>query len=301
MGTESNGVHDDPLVRHDPAHWPGETGWRFKTVPGVPHGDGNEPDLVPDLVLPPSSYQTLKRAFDWVGAGVLLVLTLPVMAIAGLLVKLTSPGPMLYTQMRVGRGGRRPYLIYKIRTMSHNCERETGPRWAGALEAHITPVGRVLRRLHLDELPQLWNVLKGDMSLVGPRPERPEFVSLLAAAIPGYKERHAVRPGMTGLAQVQLPPDTDVDSVRRKLRYDLYYVHRCGFGLDLRILVSTAYYLARVPFWRVPPWFRVPSWLDVEAPLESTPGGTGKPRSGQQDTRISPETRVVPKPRRTGA
>src|SRR5207248_4660391 len=141
---------------------------------------------------------------------------------AMLLVKLTSPGPMLYTQTRLGRRGR-PFTIYKIRTMLHDCESLTGPQWSTPGDTRITRVGRWLRRTHIDELPQLWNVLRGDMSLVGPRPERPEFIPELENAIPFYRDRLLVRPGITGLAQVQLPPDTDMDSVRRQLAHDIYY------------------------------------------------------------------------------
>src|SRR5260370_5820150 len=113
--------------------------------------------------------------------------------------------------------------------MFHNCERNSGACWATAGDPRITPVGRCLRRLHLDELPQLWNVVRGDMSLVGPRPERPEFIPHLEKHIARYQERMSVRPGLTGLAQIQLPADTDLDRVRRKLAYDLYYIghERC--------------------------------------------------------------------------
>src|SRR5213078_1616461 len=113
------------------------------------------------------------------------------------LVRLTSAGPGFYSQVRVGRGGR-PYRIYKIRTMYHNCEAVSGVRWSTKNDPRVTPVGGVLRQLHLDELPQLWNVLVGDMSLVGPRPERPEFVAELTKQIPYYGQRHALRPGITG-------------------------------------------------------------------------------------------------------
>jgi lipopolysaccharide/colanic/teichoic acid biosynthesis glycosyltransferase len=151
----------------------------------------------------------------------------------------------------LGCGGRR-FTIYKIRTMTHDCERYTGPRWSVTGDGRATRVGRVLRRLHLDELPQLWNVLRGDMSLVGPRPERPEIAGPLARALPGYGRRLAVRPGLTGLAQVQLPPDEDLAGVARKLALDLDYVRRMGPWLDLRILAATALKLAGVPAgWRV--------------------------------------------------
>jgi lipopolysaccharide/colanic/teichoic acid biosynthesis glycosyltransferase len=131
--------------------------------------------------------------------------------------------------------------------MYHDCERRSGVRWSTAGDPRVTPVGRFLRRTHIDELPQLWNVLKGDMSLVGPRPERPEFVPHLEQCLPGYRERLRVRPGLTGLAQVQLPPDTDLASVRRKLAHDLHYVEQLSFWLDVRILFATIFHVLGLP------------------------------------------------------
>jgi lipopolysaccharide/colanic/teichoic acid biosynthesis glycosyltransferase len=195
----------------------------------------------------PGWYEAGKRAGDVVLALVLLVLNAPLLVLAVILVKLTSRGPVLYSQVRLGRGGR-PFTLYKIRTMAHQCESLTGIRWSTPGDPRITPVGRFLRRTHVDELPQLWNVLCGAMSLVGPRPERPEFVPQLEHAIVRYRERLLVRPGLTGLAQVQLPPDTDLDSVRVKLAYDLYYVREVGWWLDLRILLGTALHVVGVPF-----------------------------------------------------
>ena len=140
------------------------------------------------------------------------------MAVAAIVVKLTSRGPAFYTQIRLGQDGR-AYAIYKLRTMTHDCEKLSGPQWSKKGDCRVTAVGRLLRRSHLDELPQLWNVLRGEMSLIGPRPERPEFVPRLERSLPHYRARLHVRPGVTGLAQVQLPPDTDLGSVRRKLAY----------------------------------------------------------------------------------
>jgi lipopolysaccharide/colanic/teichoic acid biosynthesis glycosyltransferase len=177
----------------------------------------------------------------------LLVLGAPVILLAALLVRLTSRGPGFYVQTRLGRHGR-PYQMYKLRTMYHECERASGPCWSPAGDPRVTPLGRFLRRSHLDELPQLVNVLRGEMSLVGPRPERPEFVPELERALPHYWERLRVRPGVTGLAQIQLPADTDLESVRRKLAYDLYYVHGRNPWLDLRILAGTAFKVLGVRF-----------------------------------------------------
>ncbi|HVL13546.1 MAG TPA: sugar transferase [Gemmata sp.] len=180
-----------------------------------------------------------RAAADFAVAAAVAVLTVPVMLACVLLVRLTSRGPAIYTQSRVGQGGR-VFTLYKIRTMYHDCERQSGPRWSTPGDTRITPVGRVLRKLHLDELPQLWNVLRGDMSLIGPRPERPEIVAKLRESIPGYDRRHAVKPGITGFAQIHLPPDTCVRSVKNKLVYDLFYIRHRTAGLALVILAATA-------------------------------------------------------------
>jgi lipopolysaccharide/colanic/teichoic acid biosynthesis glycosyltransferase len=184
-------------------------------------------------------YLAIKRATDVALVLILGVVALPLMFLLFVLVKLASRGPVIYSQVRVGQN-RRPFLIHKIRTMYHDCERLSGPKWSTDNDPRVTPVGRYLRRTHLDELPQLWNILVGDMSLVGPWPERPEFVVELEKALPRYAERLDVPPGLTGLAQVNLPPDIDHDSVRRKLAFDLYYTRAIGAWLDLRILAGTA-------------------------------------------------------------
>lgn len=181
----------------------------------------------------------VRGAIDFAGAAVIALASLPVLVACLLLVRLTSRGPAIYTQTRVGKNGR-VFTLYKIRSMYHDCERHTGPRWcAPSGDPRITPVGRVLRRLHLDELPQLWNVLKGDMSLIGPRPERPEIVAKLRDAIPGYDRRHDVKPGITGFAQVHLPPDSCLRSVRNKLAYDLFYIRNRSTPLAAYILFAT--------------------------------------------------------------
>ncbi len=190
------------------------------------------------------AYLGCKRAMDVTAACLLFVVLGPALLVAGLLVRLTSRGPAIYAQKRLGRDGRE-FVIYKLRTMVHDCESLTGPRWSTPGDPRITPVGQVLRKLHIDEFPQLWNVLNGDMSLIGPRPERPEFVAELERAVPGYLERLAVRPGITGLAQVHLPADTDLASVRKKLVHDVYYIDHVSLLLDLRILVSTVCYVLR--------------------------------------------------------
>jgi lipopolysaccharide/colanic/teichoic acid biosynthesis glycosyltransferase len=169
----------------------------------------------------------------------MLIASLPFVAACVLLVRMTSRGPAIYTQTRVGRDGR-VFTLYKIRTMYHNCEKQTGPRWSPPNDPRITPLGRVLRKLHLDELPQLWNVLRGDMSLIGPRPERPEIVKRLRESVPGYDRRHSVKPGITGYAQIHLPPDTCLRSVKNKLVYDLFYIRHRSSWLELYILAATS-------------------------------------------------------------
>ncbi len=192
-------------------------------------------------------YPAIKPALDLVMALALLVLTLPIMIASMMLVRLTSRGPAIYTQRRLGLGGE-VFTIFKIRTMYQDSERLSGATWSVPGDPRVTPVGRFLRFSHLDELPQLFNILMGEMSLIGPRPERPEFLPGLEAAMPDYRRRLAVRPGVTGLAQVQQAPDTDLNSVRRKLDYDLYYVATMGPWLDLRIVIATALKCAGVPF-----------------------------------------------------
>jgi lipopolysaccharide/colanic/teichoic acid biosynthesis glycosyltransferase len=192
------------------------------------------------------AYDAVKAVLDFAAALILLVLAAPVLLVCMALVKLTSPGPAIYSQVRLGKGGRR-FRIYKIRSMTHNCESQSGVRWSTAGDPRVTVLGRFLRKTHLDELPQLWNILRGDMSLVGPRPERPEFVTTLQKEIPEYRRRLTVRPGVTGLAQVQLPPDTDLESVRRKVACDLTYIQHRSWWLDLRLLALTVLHLSGLP------------------------------------------------------
>jgi lipopolysaccharide/colanic/teichoic acid biosynthesis glycosyltransferase len=180
----------------------------------------------------------LKDVFDRSVAALLLVLSAPLVALSLLLVKLTSRGPALYSQRRVGQFGR-VFTIYKIRTMYHNCEKLTGPRWSTPGDPRVTRVGGVLRALHLDELPQLINILRGQMSLIGPRPERPEIANKLRGLIEGYDARHAVVPGLSGNAQVRLPPDTSINSVRDKLVMDLAYVRHFSVWFDVKLLFMT--------------------------------------------------------------
>jgi lipopolysaccharide/colanic/teichoic acid biosynthesis glycosyltransferase len=187
-----------------------------------------------------------KRAVDITVALFLLLLTFSLVMLCAAIVRLTSRGPAFYSHTRLGRGAR-PFRLFKLRTMTYDCERTTGARWATAADPRVTRFGRLLRRTHLDNLPQLWNVLKGDMSLVGPRPERPEFVPVLESSIPGYRRRLATRPGLTGMAQAYCPSVTGVPSIRRKLEFDLYYVRHAGWWLDVRLFIAAWWRLFGLP------------------------------------------------------
>jgi lipopolysaccharide/colanic/teichoic acid biosynthesis glycosyltransferase len=224
-------------------------------------------------------YLPVKAAAEFLFALALLVVLLPLIGLLAVLVKLTSRGPAFYRQTRVGQYGQQ-FQIIKLRTMVDKCESLTGPRWCIPGDPRVTWLGHFLRATHLDELPQLFNVLRGDMSIIGPRPERPEFLPKLERSVPGYRNRLLVRPGVTGLAQVQLPPDTDIESVRRKLRFDLYYVEHVSPWLDLRIILCTGLYALGVPFRIAGKLFAVPDSSLVEStatPSESD-GARGRPR-----------------------
>ena len=180
----------------------------------------------------------LKRVVDVVIAAIGLVLLMPLCFLIGLLIKIDSEGPVFYRQMRVGLC-RQPYMIWKFRSMYSDAEK-SGPRWADQQDPRVSRVGRILRKLRIDELPQLYNVLRGEMSLVGPRPERPEFVKELRIKIPYYDIRHTVRPGVTGWAQIRFRYASSAEDAHTKLQYDLYYVKNMSLRLDMRILTETA-------------------------------------------------------------
>jgi lipopolysaccharide/colanic/teichoic acid biosynthesis glycosyltransferase len=166
-----------------------------------------------------------------------LIVVLPLIAAIGILIKLDSPGPVFYRQVRVGLRAR-PYMIWKFRSMFIDAERE-GARWASEQDSRISSVGWYLRKWRLDEIPQLMNVIRGEMSLVGPRPERPVFVQELRSAIPYYDLRHTVRPGITGWAQTQFRYGASAEDSHVKLQYDLYYVKYLSIQLDVRIFLET--------------------------------------------------------------
>jgi len=180
----------------------------------------------------------VKRALDLVLAGIGLIVAGPIMGIVAAIVRLSSPGPVLYHQTRVGLNGR-IFTLHKFRTMRVDAEANSGPVWSQPNDNRITPVGGILRRLRLDELPQLWNVVVGDMSFVGPRPERPEFVERLSTTIPFYGQRHVLKPGLTGWAQIKYAYGASVEDAIEKLQYDLYYIKNLSIALDLVIVLET--------------------------------------------------------------
>jgi sugar transferase (PEP-CTERM system associated) len=182
--------------------------------------------------------QKVKRLFDVLAASFGFVLSLPLMVLVAALVKIESRGPALFRQERTGKDGK-AFEILKFRSMSSDAEKGTGPVWASRKDDRITRVGRFLRLTRLDEIPQFINILRGDMSFIGPRPERPYFVEQLKKEIPYYAFRHAVRPGLTGWAQVKYRYGASTEDAVEKLKYDLYYVKNMSFGLDLRIMVKT--------------------------------------------------------------
>jgi len=188
----------------------------------------------------PRAMSALKRAGEAAVAALMLVLTLPLAALTALCVRLSSPGPVLYRQTRVGLSGKE-FELMKWRTMRADAEKASGPVWAtGENDPRITRLGRFMRKVRLDEVPQLWNVLKGDMSFVGPRPERPHFVQKLRQVIPYYDERHSVRPGITGWAQVKFPYGSTIEDAEEKFEFDLYYVKHMSLLLDIAIVLETA-------------------------------------------------------------
>jgi sugar transferase (PEP-CTERM system associated) len=179
-----------------------------------------------------------KRFFDVVAALSLLLLSWPVMVLVALCVKLESPGPVLYRQVRVGELGQEFELV-KFRSMRVDAEADGVARWASMEDDRSTRVGRIIRKTRLDELPQLLNVLRGEMSFVGPRPERPQFVNMLAQQVRYYNVRHSIKPGLTGWAQVRYPYGASVSDAEEKLKFDLFYVKNHGLVLDLLILMQT--------------------------------------------------------------
>jgi sugar transferase (PEP-CTERM system associated) len=180
----------------------------------------------------------MRRALSVFISMVGLVLSLPLLLLVPIAIRLDSEGPIFYTQTRVGKNGR-IFKVVKYRTMRQDAEAVSGPQWAGDNDPRVTRVGKFLRSSRLDEIPQMWCVLKGDMAFVGPRPERPEFVEMLVEQIPYYKMRHVIRPGLTGWAQVKYKYGSTIDDSREKLQYDLFYIKNASIGLDMLIMFQT--------------------------------------------------------------
>jgi exopolysaccharide biosynthesis polyprenyl glycosylphosphotransferase len=193
-------------------------------------------DIMPELM--PEWEKKLKRISDVLISLLILTLSLPLNFLVALAIKLDSKGPILFKQERIGMNGKN-FKIYKFRSMFQDAEKNTGPVWSTKDDPRVTRIGRILRKLRIDEIPQFFNVLKGEMSLVGPRPERSYFVEQLSQQIPYYKRRLKVRPGITGWAQVKHKYDESIEDVKVKLRYDLFYIENMSLRMDIKILART--------------------------------------------------------------
>lgn len=196
-------------------------------------------EISPELM--PAWEEFAKRALDLCVSVVVLILGFPIWTLTAVAIKLETPGPIFYRQERVGRDGRHFEMI-KFRSMRNDAEKH-GARWASKKDPRVTRVGRLLRQLHLDEVPQVLNVLKGEMSLIGPRPERPVFVEKLSREIPHYTRRLKVRPGVTGWAQVKLRYDETIEDVRKKVQYDLFYIENMSLRMDFKIILYTVFHV----------------------------------------------------------
>ena len=195
-------------------------------------------EIMPHIMQPWE--ERAKRLMDILISIIILSLSAPVWIVVAIAIKLNSPGPLVFSQERVGKDGK-VFRMHKFRSMFEDAEAKTGPVWATTNDPRVTSVGRFLRKTRLDEIPQFMDVLRGDMSLVGPRPERPHFVAQLAQEIPLYKRRLSVKPGITGWAQIKQGYDTSLDDVRSKVKYDLFYIENMSFRMDIKILLMTVY------------------------------------------------------------
>lgn len=204
----------------------------------VPLAELEEVWFLENLAKSHKIHDAVKQPLEIVMAIFLTIITLPLALLAAILIKLTSPGSAFFTQIRVGKGNQH-FVLWKFRTMVADAEKK-GPRWAKPNDRRVTPLGKILRRTHLDELPQLWNIIRGELSLIGPRPERPEFVKNLSKEIPYYELRHLINPGITGWAQINYRYGASVDDAYEKLQYDIYYLKNRSLWLDLLILLKTA-------------------------------------------------------------
>lgn len=195
-------------------------------------------EIMPHIMQPWE--ESAKRIMDISISILILTFSAPLWIFVAVAIKVNSPGPLVYSQERVGKNGRL-FRMHKFRSMYQDAESRTGPVWATTNDPRITPVGRFLRKTRLDEIPQFYDVLRGEMSLVGPRPERPHFVEMLSREIPLYKRRLSVKPGITGWAQIKQGYDTSIDDVRTKVRFDLFYIENMSFRMDIKILLMTFY------------------------------------------------------------
>lgn len=195
-------------------------------------------DILPQHM--PEWERQLKRLMDIFISGGVLLIFFPIWLLIALAIKLDSNGPIFYKQERVGRDGKK-FTMYKFRSMIHDAESKTGPKWAQRKDPRITRVGRIIRKPRLDEAPQFYNVLKGEMSLIGPRPERPYFVEKFKREIPFYARRLLVKPGITGWAQIKGEYDTSIENVKTKLQYDLFYLENMSLRMDLKVILNTIY------------------------------------------------------------
>lgn len=193
-------------------------------------------DIMPELM--PEWEKKLKRISDIAISLIILIITLPLNIFVSILIKIDSRGPVFFKQDRIGMNNK-VFKIYKFRSMFEDAEKHTGPVWSKKDDPRVTNIGKIIRQLRIDEIPQFYNVLKGEMSLVGPRPERPFFVELLSEQLPYYKRRLKVRPGITGWAQVKHKYDESIEDVKVKLRYDLFYIENMSLRMDLKILART--------------------------------------------------------------
>jgi lipopolysaccharide/colanic/teichoic acid biosynthesis glycosyltransferase len=272
----------------------------------LPPPDGHSMLVADAAALVPPAYFGWKDRIEWCGALLLLLPGLPLLGLLIALIRGTSRGPAIYRQQRVGRGGR-VFTMYKLRSMVIDAEVKTGPVWSANNDPRVTRLGKWLRKLHLDELPQLFNVLRGDMALMGPRPERPEIANQLATCIPGYGRRLAVKPGITGLAQINLPPDVSLHCVRRKLVLDLQYIREAGLLLDLRMLFCSVLRMIGISGETATRWMRlarvpeVPeAWMHApQSPAFSVSGSRraealeiAQPSSGMAE--LQPALRATP-------
>lgn len=238
------------------------------TVQKATNGRKRPETISEDVIIHP---YFARKAFAVKIVGILLLIAAaPVIALLVLIVRLTSAGPGLYRQTRAGRDGKE-FEMYKIRTMYTNAETVSGPVWCVPNDSRITPIGRLLRLLHLDELPQLINVARGEMDLIGPRPERPVFVAKLARAIPNYHSRLKVLPGVTGLAQINLPPDETIECVRRKLVLDCQYIREASLSMDTRILLCTLLRMLGIRHGRAVRWLRLERHVHLQDESNTRP------------------------------